>query len=170
MPPGSAQAKDDLFIGTRSSCMGKGFEFYFKEGNADTGGQMEEGTPRGRMDKAHEIAPGEAMAHRREGTLPDRCPHPTKERFQANAVLVERPQFDLGPRKGARHCPQQRPHLFLPSGQKSRTHAPAIRGAQEARWAPVGMEALSWGSRGGACRCARPNGIPCWHARRFVPS
>src|SRR5258708_21244175 len=129
---------------------------------------MKDGAARGGMDEPDQVAPVIAMLDRRARALPIEAPDLVQDGFQANAMLIGGPEFDLGVRKRGRHRAQQRPYLFLTVGAiVTYTHSSYTRGAG----GPVGTEAQSWGSGGGegACRCARPNGIPCWHAGRFVP-
>ena len=52
------------------------------------------------MDKAHQIAPGKAVLHDRCGALPNGRPEAGEQRFEANAMFVGGPQFDLRVRKG----------------------------------------------------------------------
>jgi hypothetical protein len=112
MPPSTVQDQHALFRRTRADLTGEGSEFHFKEGDTDAGGQrgqMEDRVARGRMDKANEIAPGEAVAHWCERSLANRRPHATQERFQADTMLVHRPQLDAGGRVGSHHLSEQRP-------------------------------------------------------------
>ena len=80
-------------------------DFYFKERDVDGGGQMEDGATRGGMDKADEVAPFIAVLHRRERALPVKTPDLVRDRLEADAMLVHRPQFDPGVRKCRRHLP-----------------------------------------------------------------
>jgi hypothetical protein len=74
--PARVLHQHNLLARTGASRTGKGGEFCLKEGTLDTRSQMEDGTPRDRMHKADHIAPGEAMLHDRQWTLPNRRPHP----------------------------------------------------------------------------------------------
>ena len=56
---------------------------------------MKDGAARGRMDEADEVAPVVAMLYRRKGTLTVETPDFVQDRFQADAVLVDRPELDL---------------------------------------------------------------------------
>ena len=113
VPAGAVQDEHELFVWPGSRLPGKRGEFHLEERDADAGRQMEEGSARGGMHKADQIAPFEAVAHRSERSLPDRRPDPTQERLEANAMLVHRPQLDLRLREGGRHRAHQRPQLFL---------------------------------------------------------
>ena len=127
MPAGPVQDEDDLFIGTGSSLAGERGQLHFKERDADGGRQMEEGAPRGGMDEANQIAPREPMTDRGEGTLPNRRPDATQQRFQADAMFIGGPELDLGVREGGGHGAQQRPQLFLKASCSSAS-ARACRG------------------------------------------
>ena len=113
MPAGAIQDQDDLLGRTRSRLAGKGGQFGLKERDAHAGRQMKERASRGRMDEADQIAPGVAVLDRGYWTLPNRRPDARKQRLQADAMLVGRPQLHSGLRKGGRDLTQQRPYLFL---------------------------------------------------------
>lgn len=68
------------------------------------------------MSKGDQIAPLLASAagfHRSHGALAGQRPDALEDRFQSNAVLVGRPQFDVCLRKRGRHRPRQRADFFL---------------------------------------------------------
>jgi hypothetical protein len=50
------------------------------------------------LDKARHVEPLEAMMPECNGTFADRCPHAARNRLQADAMLVRRPDLDLGAR------------------------------------------------------------------------
>lgn len=81
MPASTIEDEHDLLPGTRSDLLGKCRQFYLKERDTDRGRQMKQGAARGGMDKAHEIAPGEAMLHRGHWTLTNRRPDPPVQRL-----------------------------------------------------------------------------------------
>lgn len=109
MPARTVEDEHDLLARTGPRRARKLRQLHFKEGNADGGGQMEEGATGGGMHEADQIAPCEAMLHRRGGPLANRGPDPAQERFQADAMFVGGPQLHLRVGKGGRHCLQQRP-------------------------------------------------------------
>ena len=45
------------------------------------------------MDKANQVAPGKALTHDGRGSVANRGPHPAEQRFQADTVLIHRPQL-----------------------------------------------------------------------------
>ncbi len=84
MPSRPIEHQDDLLLRTGSRLAREFGEFDFKHRNADRRGQMKEGAPRGRMDKAHQIAPGEAVLDDGGRTLANRrlsSPDPPQERL-----------------------------------------------------------------------------------------
>ena len=115
-PAGAVQHQHNLLGGTGSHLAGERGALNFKHRNADGGwqiGQMEDGPTRGRMDKADQIAPGEAVLDAGHGSLAPWGPDAAQQRFQADAVLIGRPQFDLRVREGGRDGPYARADLFL---------------------------------------------------------
>ncbi len=76
------------------------------------------------MDEADEVAPREALLDRSERTLAVNTPDLVQDGFESTAVLVNRPQFHLGMRKGRRHLPQQgaQTSLELVLGQQVSLH------------------------------------------------
>ena len=109
MPASPIQDEDNLLVRACSCLPSKGSELYLEEGNTHAGRQMKDGAAEGGMDEAHEVAPGEAVAHHGERSLPNRRPDAAQQRFQADAMFVGRPQFDLRLGKGSGHLPQQWP-------------------------------------------------------------
>ena len=76
---------------------------------------MEQSAPRGRMDEADEVAPGEAVLDNGGRPLADRRPDAAQQGFQANTMFVGRPQLDARLREGVGDRPQEWPELFLNS-------------------------------------------------------
>lgn len=107
MPACTIEHQHDLLAGTGPDLACEFGQFHFKDGNADRGRQMKDRAPRGGMDKADEIAPGEAVLYRGNWTLTNRRPDPTEQRLEADAVLVRRPQFDLRLGVGRSACLEQ---------------------------------------------------------------
>jgi hypothetical protein len=68
-PAGAIQDEDDLLGGSSAHLARELGQFNFKDGDADGRGQMKDGPPRGGMDEADEVAPGEAVLHGRERVL-----------------------------------------------------------------------------------------------------
>jgi hypothetical protein len=56
---------------------------------------MEDGPARGGMDKADEVAPGEAMANQGNRAPATGRPDPPPQGLEPDAMFIDRPQFDL---------------------------------------------------------------------------
>src|SRR5258706_9501905 len=65
------------------------------------------------MDKADEVAPVVAIWHWGDGALAVETPGLVQDRLEADPVLVDRPEFDLGVRESRGDRLQQRPQVFL---------------------------------------------------------
>ena len=65
------------------------------------------------MDEADEVAPLVPMLHRRERALSVKTPDFVEDRFQADAMLVDRPEFDAGAGEGRHDFPEEWADLFL---------------------------------------------------------
>lgn len=115
VPTRAIQHEHDLLLGPRPDRTGKDSELRLEQRDGDRGGQVKEGPARGRMDKADEIAPLEAVLDGGERSLPDRRPHAAQHRFEANAMLIRGPELHVGLGERRRHRPQQRADLFLNS-------------------------------------------------------
>lgn len=113
MPPSSIQHEHDLLVWSRSYLTRKCREFGLKEGDVHRGRQMEERAPRGRMDKAHQVAPLVAVLDRSQRALAIETPHLVQDGFQADAVFVGGPELDLRLGEGARDLAEERADLFL---------------------------------------------------------
>jgi hypothetical protein len=100
VPAGPIEHEDDLLARTSADLAGELRQLHLKHGDADGGGQMEERPARGGMDKADEVAPGEAVLDGSDGPLPNGRPDAAQERLQANAMLIGGPEFDRGAGKG----------------------------------------------------------------------
>jgi hypothetical protein len=107
VPARPVQYQHNLFGGTGADRLGERRQLHLKEGDADRRGQMKDGATRGRMDKADQLAPLEAMLDRSERALAVKAPDLVQEWLEADAMLVDRPDFDLGVRKRGRSLPQQ---------------------------------------------------------------
>jgi len=102
MPSRPVEHQDDLLVWPRARLARKCREFGLKEEDAHAGGQMEERAPGSRVHETDEVAPGVAVLHWRHGALPDRRPDPSKERLEANAMFIRRPQLHGGLRESSR--------------------------------------------------------------------
>ena len=113
MPARAIEDEDDLLGRAGADRLGEGSQFGLKERDADRGRQMKDRPAGRRMDKADQLPPLIPMVDRRERALSVETPDLVQDRFQADAVLVDRPELDRGVRKRRRDLPQQRPQFFL---------------------------------------------------------
>lgn len=113
MPASPVEDQHDLFGGPSADLAGELGQFHLKEGEVDRRGQVENRTPRGRVNEADEIAPGIAVLHWSHGTLTNWRPDPPQNRLEADAMLVDGPEFDGGAGEGGCYLPQERSELFL---------------------------------------------------------
>ncbi len=113
MPAGTVEDQDDLFTRTGPHSLRKRCQFCFKERNRDRGGQVEDGATRGRLDKADQIAPLEAVLHRRNRPLAVETPDLVQDGLQPDAMFVDRPELDVGLREGGGDHADERAELFL---------------------------------------------------------
>lgn len=65
------------------------------------------------MDKADQVAPLVPMLNRRERPLTIETPDFVQDRLQPDAVLIDRPEFDLRLGEGGRGCPEEWAELFF---------------------------------------------------------
>lgn len=113
MPVGTVEDQDNLFARTGPHCLSKRGQFCFKERNRDRGSQVEDGTSRGGLDKAHQIAPRKAVLHRRDGTLAVETPDFVQDGLQSDAMFVDGPELDLGLGEGGGDGLDERAEVFL---------------------------------------------------------
>ena len=113
VPAGAIEDEDNLLLGASANLTRELGQLNLKDRNAHRRGQMKEGTPRGRMDKADEIAPGKAVLDHGGWTLANRRPNLAQQRLQADTVFVGGPEFNGGVREGVSDGPYERAELFL---------------------------------------------------------
>jgi len=116
VPAGPIEDEHDLFSGTGPDLARERGQVHLKDRDTEGGwqmGQMKDRPTRGGMDKADEVAPGEAVLHSGSGALPDWRPDPPEQRLQTDPMFVGGPQLDLGSRKRGGDRLQERSSLFL---------------------------------------------------------
>jgi hypothetical protein len=113
VPAGAVQDEDDLLLGAGAHCCGEAGQLDLEKGNGDGRRQVEECAAGRGMDETDEVAPDEAMTHAGDRSTADRRPDAPQQGFEANAMLVGRPQLDGGVGEGRRDLPQERPDVFL---------------------------------------------------------
>ena len=109
VPAGTVEHEDDLFGRTGADLTGEGGQLHLEERDTDGGGQTKDGAPRGGMDEADEVTPVVAVLHRGRGPLPVETPDLVQDGLEANAVLIRRPELDLGVGEGGRDRLDERP-------------------------------------------------------------
>jgi len=67
------------------------------------------------MNEAHEVEPLIAVPHRGDGPFAVETPDFVEDRFQPDAVLVDRPELDRGVGEGGRDFAEERADLFVNS-------------------------------------------------------
>lgn len=109
VPAGPIEDEDDLLGGSRARLLREGRELGFEDRDAHLRGLVKEGPARGRMDKADEPVPREAVLDHRMRPRTSRRPDAPQQRLEADAMLVGRPELNgrVGERGG--HLAQQRP-------------------------------------------------------------
>jgi hypothetical protein len=105
MPARLVEHEHDLLPGAGADRLGEGAELGLKDRDGGGRGQVPEGTARGRVHKADQIAPAKAVLHDGTGPLANRGPDPAEERLEADPVLVQRPGLDLRLGEGGRDRP-----------------------------------------------------------------
>jgi hypothetical protein len=76
-------------------------------------GQLKDGAPGGGRHQADQGAPCNAVLHGRPWPLALATPDLVPDRLQPNAVLVDRPERDLGAREGGGDRLDERPPVFF---------------------------------------------------------
>jgi hypothetical protein len=115
VPARAVKDQDDLLAGAGADGVGKGGQFNCEQRDTDRGSAVEARAARGGVDEADELAPGEAVAHHGDGSVPFGRPDSPQERLEPDAVLVGGPQFDRRLGMGSGHRAYQRANLFLNS-------------------------------------------------------
>lgn len=114
VPACAVQDEHDLLAGAGADLACERGELDFEVGIPHPGGQMKDG-PSGTgidetgMDEADQVAPGKTVLHSSGWPLTHRCPDASEQRFEADAMLIGGPQFDVGVGIGRRDRLQQRP-------------------------------------------------------------
>ena len=98
VPAGVVELQHDALAGPGAHRSCEVGEHEFEVGLADAVGDVPDRATGGRLDKARHVEPLEAMMSERNGTLADRRPHAARDRLQADAMLIRRPDLDFGAR------------------------------------------------------------------------
>src|SRR5258705_12570848 len=95
VPPGVVELKHDPLLVAGSCGLGEVEQDRLEHLLADRVRDVPHGAPRGRLDEARHVEPLEAMMAERDWTLAPRRPYAARDRLQADAMLVRRPDLDL---------------------------------------------------------------------------
>jgi len=98
MPACSVQHQEDALARPCAHIPRKGRQHLPEEHRPDRGQEPPLGLTGRGTDEATDIEPLVALLHGGNRSRPDRCPDPADERQQPNAMLVGRPELDLGTR------------------------------------------------------------------------
>ena len=98
MPAGIVELQHDALLGASADRLGEVGEHQLEVDLADVVGDVPHRATGGGLDEARHIQPFEAMMADRHGPFADGSPHPACDRLQADAMLVRRPDLDLGVR------------------------------------------------------------------------
>ena len=95
---GIVELQHDALAWAGADRLGEVGEHELEVGLADVVGDVPHRMAGRRLDEARHIEPFEAMMADRHGPLADGSPHAARDRLQADAMLVRRPDLDLGVR------------------------------------------------------------------------
>ena len=107
VPAGVIEDEDDDLGATNAAFLGEGLERFLEGRDVDGVEEIPDHLARAWFDKAIEIEPLVAVVGAGDRSLAPRRPDAAGERLQAEAVLVEGPDFEPGPRigrPGLVHC------------------------------------------------------------------
>lgn len=112
MPPRIVEHEQDMMLGTSPHLTRKRRQDLREARGVDGGQQQPAGGTRRGTDKAIEIEPFIPLMHRSDGTRAPSCPHPSPERFQADAMFVKRPERQRYPGVVGLHLPNDVGQFF----------------------------------------------------------
>jgi len=128
MPTGIVELKHDALLLTDADRLGEvdqnGLEQWFADGIGDV---PHRATGCG-LDKTSQVEPLEAMVSERDRALAPGRPDAARDRFQAEAVLVRRPDLDRRTRMLALLCRGRSRELFLSAARSRGVPASGWRG------------------------------------------
>lgn len=113
VPPGAIQDEHDLLARVGADLARELGQLDFEEWDTDRSGQMKDSPTRSGVNEANEIPPVVAVLHRRGGTCSVEAPHLLEDWLQADAVLIDSPEFDARLRVRGRDRLDDRPDLFM---------------------------------------------------------
>ena len=96
MPTGVVELQHDPLVLAGADRRGEIGQHEFEQRLADSIRNIPYGRASRRLDKACHVEPFEAMMPERDRSLADGRPHAARDRLQADAVFIRRPDLDLG--------------------------------------------------------------------------
>src|SRR3954470_22124059 len=113
MPASAVEHEDDVFVGAGADLGGERRQQRAEQRGVDAIGDEPHNLAGGGPDEAIEIEPLVAVVATGDGTAAARRPDLAQDRLQAEAVFVERPNFDRAGRFVALKRAQLKLELFL---------------------------------------------------------
>src|SRR5262245_9657781 len=98
VPAGVVELQHDALARPGVDRFGEVGEHELEVSLADAVGNVPDRTAGDWLDEPGDVEPLEAMMRMRNGTLTDRRPHAARDRLQTDAMLIRRPDLDLGTR------------------------------------------------------------------------
>ncbi len=113
VPTCAIQNEYKLFGWPSADLAGELRQFYLEQGDVDRRSEMKDGASRGGMDEADYITPGVTVLDWGKRSLAIEAPDFVQDGFQANAVLIHRPELYLRLRVGGCDRTEERAEVFL---------------------------------------------------------
>src|SRR5436190_20781588 len=129
VPAGVVELQHDAPVRPGADRFGKVSEHAFEIDLADAVGDVPYRAAGGWLDEARHVEPLEAMMPERNGTLADRRPHAARDRLQADAMLIARPDLDFGARMLAPFIGGRALQFFLSASDPARAPHWDVAGA-----------------------------------------
>ena len=113
MPASAVEHEDDVFVGAGADLGGERRQQRAEQRGVDAIGDEPHDLARGWSDEAVQIKPLVAVMATGDGAAATRRPDLAQDRFQAEAVFIERPDFDRNRRFGTLEFADAGLELFL---------------------------------------------------------
>lgn len=128
MPARLIELQHDALSGSGTDRLGKIGKNEFEHLLANSVGDVAHRLAGCRVDEPGHIEPFEAMMAKHDRPLADRRPHPARDRLQAKAMFVHRPDFDARTRILLPFLASSRLQVFLSAARSSSVAASGWRG------------------------------------------
>lgn len=113
VPACPVEDEHDLLGRSSADLTRERLQLNLEERDGHAGGQVEDRAAGGGMHKTNQVAPVIAVLDRRRWALPVEAPDFVQNGFQADAMLVDGPEFDARLRIRGGDCLDDRTDLFL---------------------------------------------------------